>query len=156
MIRIHIIAVGKDKDEWVTEGVAHFEKLLSRFAKIKWTIVTAPSKSSSLSLPEIKLQEAKLIQKYLGGGTIITLADTGRQYDSPKFAKRLETLLSHCSGESVFVIGGPYGLDKSILEQADEIVSLSGLTFSHQIVRLILLEQLYRAFTILKGTDYHK
>ena len=156
MVRINIIAVGKDKDEWVTEGVAHFEKLLSRFAKLKWTIVTAPSKSSSLSSNEIKLQEAKLIQKYLSGGTIVALADTGRQYDSPKFAKRLETLLSQSSGEMKFVIGGPYGLEKSILERADEIVSLSGLTFSHQIVRLVLLEQLYRAFSILKGTEYHK
>jgi len=156
LVRINIIAVGKDKDEWVTEGVAHFEKLLSRFAKLKWTIVTAPSKSSSLSSNEIKLQEAKLIQKYLSGGTIVALADTGRQYDSPKFAKRLETLLSQSSGEMKFVIGGPYGLEKSILERADEIVSLSGLTFSHQIVRLVLLEQLYRAFSILKGTEYHK
>ncbi len=156
MVRIHIIAIGKDKDEWVSEGVAHFEKLLSRFAKIKWTIVAVPSKSSSLSINEIKLQESKLIQKYLSGGTIIALADTGRQYDSPKFSKKLESLLSQSSGELKFVIGGPYGLDKSILEQADEIVSLSGLTFSHQIVRLVLLEQLYRAFSILKGTDYHK
>ncbi len=156
MVRIHFIAVGKNKDEWVTDGVAHFEKPLSRFAKIKWTIETAPSKSSSLSPFEIKLQEAKLIQKHLSGGTVIALADTGRQYDSLKFAKRLETLLTQSTGELKFIIGGAYGLDKSILEQANEIISLSNLTFSHQIVRLVLLEQLYRALSILKGTDYHK
>ena len=156
MVRIHIIAVGKDKDEWVAKGIAHFEKLLSRFAKIKWTIVTAPSKSSSLSINEIKLSEAKFIQKCLIGGTIVVLADTGRQYDSPKFAKKLESILSNSSGELKFIIGGPYGLDKSILEQADEVVSLSSLTFSHQIVRLVMLEQLYRAFSILKGSEYHK
>ncbi len=116
----------------------------------------APTRSSSLTSPEIKLQEAKLIQKYLGGGTTMALTDRGTQYDSPKFAKKIESLLSQCSGEIKFVIGGPYGLDASILKNVNETISLSALTFSHQIVRLILLEQLYRAFSILKGSDYHK
>ncbi len=156
MVKIHIIAVGKNKDAWVTDGIAHFEKLLSRFAQVKWTIATTSSKSSSLNPIEIRLQEAKLIQKYLSGGTTIALADSGKQFDSPKFAKKLESSLSQSSGELKFVIGGPYGLDTLILENADEIISLSGLTFSHQVVRLILLEQLYRAFSILKGTEYHK
>lgn len=156
MVIIEIIAAGKDKDEWLSEGIAHFEKLLSRFAKIKWTIVSASSKSTSLSSHEIKAQEAKSIQKYLFGGTVIALSDAGKQYNSATFAKRLERILSHSSGEIKFIIGGPYGLDKTILDKADEVISLSNLTFSHQIVRLVLLEQLFRAFSILHGTPYHK
>ncbi len=156
MVNIHIIAVGQDKDDWVSGGLAHFEKLLSRYAKIKWTIVGSKNMSSSLSADEQKGREAKSIQKYLDGGTILALADSGRQYDSLKFAQRLERILSQSRGEIKFIVGGPFGLDKAILELADEVISLSSLTYSHQIVRLVLMEQLYRAFSILRGTDYHK
>lgn len=156
MVKIHIIAVGKDKDDWVTDGIAHFEKLLSRFARIKWTIISAATKSSSLSAGEIKAREAESINEYLNGGTVNALSDSGRQFDSIKFAKLLERMLSQSSGEIKFIIGGPFGLDKNILNLSDDVISLSSLTYSHQIVRLVLLEQLYRAFSILRGTDYHK
>lgn len=156
MVKINIIVVGKDKDWWVTDGIAHYEKLLSRYAKIKWTIVTAPVKSTKLSSEEIKIQEAKLLKKHLAGGTIISLTDKGRQFDSHKFSKKIESWLARSSGELRFVIGGPYGLDDSIIKSANDSISLSPFTFSHQIVRLVLLEQLYRAFSILHNTDYHK
>jgi len=156
LLKIHIIAVGEDKSPWVSEGIAHFEKLLSRYAKINWTIVKSGGQSSSQSPSEIKASEKMLIQKHLKGGTLIALADSGRQFDSAKFAKKMEQLSAQSRGELIFVIGGPFGLDKTILESADEIISLSSLTFSHQVVRLVLLEQLFRAFSILHGTDYHK
>lgn len=156
MLKIHIIAVGEDKSTWVSEALAHYEKLTSRFAKIKWTIVKSGSKSSSQSPDEIKAAEKSQILKHLDGGTVIALSDSGKKYDSPEFAKKLEKLSVQSRGEIKFVIGGPYGLDKSILDTADEVISLSPLTFSHQIVRLVLLEQLFRAISILHHTDYHK
>jgi 23S rRNA (pseudouridine1915-N3)-methyltransferase len=152
---IHIIAVGKDKDVWVSEGIAHFEKLLKRYARIKWTIIDAEIAKSS-SAGEVKLREAEKMQRHLKSGTIIALADSGIKCDSLRFAKKMEGLLARSSGELKFLIGGPHGLDQSVLDSASEIISLSPLTFSHQLVRLVMLEQLYRAFSILQGTGYHK
>ncbi len=156
MVKIHVIAVGKNKDDWVTDGIVHFEKLLSRYVKIKWSIINSPAISSSLSANEQKNREAKSIERHLNGGAIYALADSGQQFDSIGFAKWLESMLAHSRGEIKFIIGGPFGLNKTILDRSDEMISLSRLTYSHQIVRLILLEQLYRGFSILQGTDYHK
>ena len=156
MVRIQIIAVGEDKDDWVSDGIAHFEKLLKRYAHIKWTIIKSTPKSAAPAPEQIKFQEAQAIRKHFNSGTIIALADSGRKYDSIKFAQEIEKILAHSSGEIKLIVGGPYGLDTSILESAEKIISLSSLTFSHQVVRLVLLEQLYRAFSILHGSDYHK
>jgi 23S rRNA (pseudouridine1915-N3)-methyltransferase len=156
LLKIHIIAVGEDKSRWVSEGISHFEKLLSRYAQIKWTIVRSGGKSSAQSPAEIRAAEKLLIQKHLAGGAVIALSDSGKKFDSPEFANKLEKLSTQSRGEIKFVIGGPFGLDKSILDTADEVISLSSLTFSHQIVRIVLLEQLFRAFSILHHTDYHK
>ncbi len=156
MLRIRIIAIGKHKDRWVEEGCAHFEKMLSRFAKIEWKILPSPKESPSLTPAEIKKREARLLEKECQKGLCIALTDKGKQRDTPAFAKMLETLQIKSGGVVSFIIGGAYGLDDSVLNKADHVLSLSSLTFSHQLVRLILLEQLYRAFSILHGTDYHK
>lgn len=156
MVKIHIVAVGKDKDSWVSDGIAHFEKLLRRYARLNWTIVTGAGRAQNKSPNEIKNLEAKEIRKFMTGGTNVALTDSGKVYGSREFAKKIEKLLASSSGELKFIIGGPFGLDKSILDSADELISLSPLTFSHQIVRLVLLEQLYRSFSILNGSDYHK
>lgn len=156
MVKIHIVAVGKDKDSWVSDGISHFEKLLRRYARLNWTIVTDAGRAQNKSPNDIKNLEAKEIRRFMNGGTSVALTDSGKVYGSRDFAKKIEKLLASSSGELKFIIGGPFGLDKSILDSADELISLSPLTFSHQIVRLVLLEQLYRAFSILNGSDYHK
>jgi 23S rRNA (pseudouridine1915-N3)-methyltransferase len=156
LLKIRIFVVGKHKDRWVEEGCAHFEKLLSRFAKIEWEILVSPKESSSLSPAEIRKREARLLEKECQRGLCIALTDKGVQKDTPAFAKMLETMQITSGGIVKFIIGGVYGLDDSILDKADHVLSLSPLTFSHQLVRLVLLEQLYRAFSILHGTDYHK
>lgn len=155
MIKIRVVAVGKDKAAWVTDGSAHFEKLLSKYCKISWETI-ASEKSSSLSSTEIRKREAKRLLSKLGDGFVVALDDSGKAYDSPQLASQLEKWQIQCRGTITFVIGGPYGLDQTVLKRADSRLSLSPLTFSHQIVRLVLLEQLFRAFSILKGTDYHK
>jgi 23S rRNA (pseudouridine1915-N3)-methyltransferase len=156
LLKIRIIAVGKHKDRWVEEGCAHFEKLLSRFAKVEWKILASSKESSSLSSTEIKKREARLLEKECQRGLCVALTDKGEQKDTPAFAKMLETMQVKSGGMLNFIIGGAYGLDDSIIDKADHILSLSPLTFSHQLVRLVLLEQLYRAFSICHGTDYHK
>jgi len=156
LLKITIIAIGKDKDAWVSDGAAHFEKLLGRWCRIHWRMLNSPVKSSSLSPDEIRRAESEPIRRELGRGHAIALTDRGRRFTSEEFATHLERLQVSAGGEILFVIGGPYGLDQSVLDRADEQLSLSPLTFSHQLVRLVLLEQLYRGFSILHGTDYHK
>jgi 23S rRNA (pseudouridine1915-N3)-methyltransferase len=155
VFRITVVAIGKDKDPWVSDGIAHYTTLLSRWAAVE--IVTPNARTSpSLSPAEIKRAEAAALRRYVESGVTIALSDSGRPYDSPAFASFLQQLQTTSGGRVVFLIGGPYGLDDSILSAATFVVSLSPLTFSHQIVRLILMEQLYRGLSIQHGTDYHK
>lgn len=94
--------------------------------------------------------------KELGKGLVVALSDSGKKADSHEFARLLEQWQTRSNGTITFLIGGPFGLDESLLSRADVALSLSPLTFSHQLVRLVLLEQLYRAFSILSGSPYHK
>ena len=155
MLKIRIVAVGKDKDRWVSDGCAHYEKLLSRFAHLEWQIIQ-PTRHSSMSSKEIMKDEGDRLISHIGKGTTIALSDSGSKVDSLSFAKMLEKLQISSGGSINLVIGGAYGLSESVLRRADMILSLSPMTFSHQLVRLVLLEQLYRGFSILHGTDYHK
>lgn len=156
MLTIRIVAVGKDKDEWVSQGCTHFEKLLSRWARVDWQIVKPGAISSSLSPEQIMANEAEALVRVLKGATFVALTDQGKRYDSQGFSQQLQKWLVTCGGEIVFVVGGAYGLAPEILTVAQAQLSLSPLTFSHQLVRLVLLEQLYRGFSILHNTGYHK
>ena len=156
MIKIKIIAIGKDKDKWVTEGQKHFEKLLSRYAKIESIHIPSPKLSPSLTPLEIKKKESELFSKQIGKFKYIALVDNGIYFNSIAFSKQLEKLITTSSGQLIFIIGGAYGIDEKLLSQASYKLSLSPLTFSHQLVRLVLFEQLFRAFSISNNTDYHK
>jgi 23S rRNA (pseudouridine1915-N3)-methyltransferase len=156
VLKVDIVVLGKDKDTWVSSAVAHYRKLLSRYATLELITVPSPRLSASLSPPEIQKAEATAIEKHLPPGYLIGLSDRGKARDSKAFAGHLDTLQTKSRGRVVFVIGGPYGLDKALLKRCHETLSLSPLTFSHQLVRLVLLEQLYRGFSIIHGTDYHK
>lgn len=156
MLKIRLVTIGEDKDRWVTEGVNHFTKLLSKYASLELVPLPSPKTSSSLSPDEIKRQEALLLKEKLGRGMVIALSDSGNGYNSREIAKQLERWQVSSGGVVTFVIGGPCGLDSQITDAAHLVLSLSPLTFSHQLVRLVLLEQLYRGFTILHNTGYHK
>jgi 23S rRNA (pseudouridine1915-N3)-methyltransferase len=140
----------------VSESCAHFVKLLKRYARVELDYIPALKAASSLSPEEIKAAEAERLRGRLGNDWLVTLSDRGKKVDSHAFAKLLEKIQVKSGGKVTFLIGGPYGLHESFLKQADLTLSLSPLTFSHQIVRLVLLEQLYRGFSILSGTAYHK
>jgi 23S rRNA (pseudouridine1915-N3)-methyltransferase len=156
VIKIEIIAIGKDKDNWVTKGIEHYTKLISRFAELNWNIIPNLKDNNSLSSIEIKRKEADLIYKKLNSNSYIALTDKGDEFDSVKFAENLDKLITTHQSRLIIVIGGAYGLDEKILNKASYKLSLSRLTFSHQLVRLVLMEQIYRAFSILNNTDYHK
>ncbi|MEW6413512.1 MAG: 23S rRNA (pseudouridine(1915)-N(3))-methyltransferase RlmH [Candidatus Zixiibacteriota bacterium] len=156
MVKIKIIAIGKDKDTWVSDGCAHFVKLLGRWAKVEFVVVPSLKNTASLSPTLIKQKEAERLLPAITTGHVVALCDSGRKMDTSAFSKWLEGTASKSGGTITFIIGGAYGLDDRVLDKADEVLSLSSLTFSHQLVRLVLLEQLYRALSILQGTDYHK
>ncbi|MFH1686971.1 MAG: 23S rRNA (pseudouridine(1915)-N(3))-methyltransferase RlmH [bacterium] len=155
MIKIRIIAIGKDKDVWVTDACRHFQKLLGRDAEVEFKFLQAV-KPGKLSPAEIKKREGEVIVGALGKGLTIALSDGGQSLGSVQFAEILQRWQIESRGTIQFLIGGPYGLADDILSAADHILSLSPMTFSHQIVRIVLLEQLYRAYSILRGTDYHR
>jgi len=156
MLKVRLVTIGEDKDRWVTEGINHYAKLLSKYSTLEIVPLPSPKTSSSLSPDEIKRQEASILKEKLGKGMVIALADSGTGYDSRELAKQLERWQVSSGGVVTFVIGGPFGLDAQITGAASLVLSLSPLTYSHQLVRLVLLEQLYRSFTILYNTGYHK
>ena len=156
MIKIKIIAIGKNKDKWLIDGLAHYKKLISRFAKVEFKIIPNLKNKASLSPIEIKKKEANLIIKELSKSPYIALSDNGRKMNSKAFSEWLKKTSETSNSKIHFIIGGAYGFAPEIIEQAQEVISLSSLTFSHQIVRLVLCEQLYRAFSIIQNTPYHK
>ncbi len=156
MTRIRIITIGKDKDSWVTDGLAHYEKLLSRWAKIDWMLLPHPKQLSSDTPDAVKQAEGGRLLDAIGDSKFIALTITGNEYDSLAFSKQLSKWQEQFGGKLTFVIGGAYGLDATLIKKASAFLSLSPLTFSHQLTRLVLLEQLFRGFSILNNTDYHK
>jgi 23S rRNA (pseudouridine1915-N3)-methyltransferase len=156
VIKIKVITIGKDKDPWVSDGCQHFLKLLRKYADVQMILLPSLKGASSLPPAEIKAREAQAMEPQLARGMVVALVDTGKRFDSPAFAKQLERWQATCDGQILFLIGGAYGLHERLLARADHLLSLSPLTFSHQLVRVVLLEQLYRAFAILGGSPYHK
>ena len=155
MFKIDIIAVGKNKDRWVDDAVDHFQLLLKKYCLLNLIYVPDIKKARSLSPALLKKAEAERIRKYLKTPLCFALADRGRSLDTPDFARWLQALMHH-GGHSQFIIGGAFGLDEALMHECRETISLSPLTMSHQLVRPVLLEQLYRAFSILSGSGYHK
>ncbi len=156
MLKVRIIAIGEPKDRWVAEACNHYTKLISRWANIELKSLPSPKSAASLPPAQIMEREAERIARELGKGKTIALSDRGKHLDTMAFAEAIRSLEMTSSGVVTFVIGGPYGLAKSVLTEADDIYSLSPLTFSHQLARIVLLEQLYRAYAIFHGTAYHK
>lgn len=156
MLKIQIVAIGKDKDNWVTQGYQHYSKLLKKYCQLSYRPLPSIKHSQSLATGELKRKEAELLLSKIKFPYTISLSDSGKKMDSYQFASWLEKTIPVSQGAMTFIIGGPYGLDKRILDASSHTLSLSPLTMSHQIVRLVLLEQLYRAFSINHNTDYHK
>lgn len=156
MLNLHIITVGRDKDPWLSEQTEHYRKLISKYAHLDFTVVPESRYTKHADIDKAKKSEAEAINTQLRGGYLVILDVSGRMYDTRALAETLNRI--QVSGKSLieFVIGGPFGLDESLRKKGDLTLSLSTLTFSHQIVRLVLLEQLYRVLNLNAGGSYHK
>lgn len=155
MMNIKILCLGKLKENYWKEAETEYLKRLRQYAKIEIVEIPEEAFSSVNEREQIQIREAKKLESHISSGEIvIALHERGKEFDSVNFAKFLEQKSSH--GEHlVFVIGGPLGLHKDFLDTVHAQFSLSALTFPHQMVRTILLEQLYRAQTILHEKQYH-
>lgn len=155
-MEIKLITVGKTDVQWVREGLELYASRLKHY--IPFSVVEIPElkKVSALTQVQIKEKEGELILKLTGPQDLLVLLDEhGHEFRSLDFADHLQKLLSRGAKSLVFVIGGAYGFSDAVYNRSFERISLSRMTFSHQMVRTIFAEQLYRAFTILKGEPYH-
>ena len=155
-MKITLITVGKTTFNFVKEGMAMYEKRIGRYLSYTKVEIPALQGTSSLSHDEIKEREGELILKKLkSGDRLILLDEKGKRFTSVSWAEHLAKMIDTGCKSIVFVIGGAYGFSSKVRDAASEMLSLSDMTFSHQIIRLFFVEQLYRAMTIIKGEPYH-
>lgn len=159
-MNITILAVGKIRESFYREALSEYQKRLGRYCRLEILEVAdepVPEKASPTQEQQIKEKEAQRILKRLRENSyVITLEITGEKYDSERFAKELENLALAGRSQLVFVVGGSLGLHSSVSARADLKLSFSDMTFPHQLMRVILAEQIYRAFRIISGSPYHK
>ncbi|MCP4570157.1 MAG: 23S rRNA (pseudouridine(1915)-N(3))-methyltransferase RlmH [FCB group bacterium] len=160
MLSLHLIIVGRDKESWVSDQSDHYRKLLARYAKLEITVIPEERYGKGCDISKALAAEAKNIESRLKGGYLYILDIDGKSYDTKAFAAELTRQQNSGLSRLEFVIGGPYGLDQSFKDKKKgsraSALSLSDMTMSHQIIRLVLLEQLYRALNLNTGGSYHK
>lgn len=157
MLNIQIICVGNIKEKFYTDAIQEYKKRLQSFCKLEITELKE-YKFTKENPQEISLalaSEGKEILKKIKG-YVIALAINGKNYSSEELSKHIEQLGVSGNSQITFIIGSSYGLSKEVLDNVNEKLSFSKLTFPHQLMRVILLEQIYRAFTIINGKNYHK
>lgn len=153
VMKINIVCVGKIKEQFFTDAIKEYMKRISRFADLKIIEVDEASKFSNLE-QKSKAEGEKLLQKC--SGVIVALDGSGKILSSTEIADYIHK--KEVQGESIisFIIGGSNGLSKEVLERADLVLSFGKITFPHQLFRVVLVEQIYRALTIIEGLPYHK
>lgn len=155
-MNIRIIAVGKTDRKPLQVLIEEYEKRLRYYVNFQWVVISEPRNTKSLSENQQKDKEGLLILKHIEPfHHVILLDERGKEYDSVSFADFIQKKMNASIKQLVFVIGGAYGFSQEVYKRADGKLSLSKLTFSHQMVRLFVVEQIYRAFTILNNEPYH-
>jgi 23S rRNA (pseudouridine1915-N3)-methyltransferase len=155
-MKISLINISANQELYLKEGVAMFEKRIKHYVSFEMVYLNEPRKMKNQSGNLQKENEGKLLLSALGKIDQPVLLDVaGKQLNSESFAKYLQQIMNKGIRDLGFVIGGPYGFSDEVYGAVSESISLSQMTFSHQIIRLVFLEQLYRAFTILRGEPYH-
>ena len=159
-MKISIITVGKLKEKYLKQGIDEYLKRLSTYAKVEIIEVAdekAPEHLSEAEMEEVKWKEGERILSHLSEDTyIITLEISGRMLNSEQLAAKIDELGTYGKSKLAFIIGGSLGLSKEVQNRSDLALSFSKMTFPHQLMRLILLEQIYRAYRINRGEPYHK
>ena len=155
-MKITLLTVGKTDKDWVRQGMDIYVSRMKHYFPFFVVEIPELKNVSSLSEDQIKTKEGELILKNLRPtDDVILLDERGREYSSMEFAKVLQDKISYTGKDIVFIIGGAYGFSEAVRQRAGGKISLSRMTFSHQMVRAIFVEQLYRAFTIMRGEPYH-
>lgn len=159
-MKITILAVGKIKEKYFTDAVAEYKKRLSRYCKLEIIEVAdekTPDHASEQEEERIRQKEGERLKKYIKDGAyVISLAIEGNQCSSEAFSRKIHELGLHRESHIIFIIGGSIGLASDILKESKELLSFSKMTFPHQLMRVILLEQIYRGYRIMNGEPYHK
>ena len=155
-MKIKLLTVGKTVESYLKKGIELYSERMKHYASFEIVELPDLKQTSSLSQQQVKNREGEMILKSVRPSDHLVLLDErGAMMTSVEWARDLESKAAHLSKDIVFVIGGPYGFSDEVYARADSKISLSKMTFSHQIVRLIFMEQIYRAFTIIKGEPYH-
>lgn len=159
-MKITILSVGKLKEKYWKQAIAEYEKRLSAYTKVELIEVPdekAPENMSDKEIEQVKAKEGdRLLGKIKPQQTVIILEIEGNMLTSEKLAQNLDQRMTQGQSDFVFVIGGSNGIHQDVLARSDYALSFSKMTFPHQMMRVILLEQIYRAFKIMKGEAYHK
>lgn len=155
-MKITLLVVGKTEDKYLIEGIEKYLNRLKHYIGFNLIVIPEIKNTKNLTQAQQKSKEAELILKQVSNpDTVILMDEKGKKYTSVLFAEYLNKQMIGSVQQMVFVIGGPYGFDETVYKRANGTISLSDMTFSHQMVRLFFVEQLYRAFSILKGEPYH-
>lgn len=155
-MKIQLWSIGKDNDPYIRDGIAVFQKRLQHYVDFDLRLIPTVKQAASLSIPELKKQEARIITDMLQPQDyLVALDEHGKMMNTLQLADFLQQRTNAGTRQLVLLIGGAFGLDPVILQRAQLKLSLSSLTFPHQLVRLIVTEQLYRAYSVLHNEKYH-
>ncbi|WP_379970820.1 23S rRNA (pseudouridine(1915)-N(3))-methyltransferase RlmH [Ectobacillus sp. sgz5001026] len=159
-MNITIVSVGKLKEKYLKQGIDEYKKRLSAYAKMDLLEISDEKAPENLSEAEMEIVKEKegtrILEKIADDAYVIALAIEGSMKSSEELAETIDKLATYGTSKITFVIGGSLGLSKDVLKRANEKLSFSKMTFPHQLMRLILLEQVYRAYRINRGEPYHK
>jgi 23S rRNA (pseudouridine1915-N3)-methyltransferase len=155
-MKIQLWSIGKEHEPYIKPGVDDFTRRIARYFPADWKLIAPPRNAAALSVSDLKKKEGEIILNTLSKDDwLVALDERGKQMTSDGLAQLLQDRANESAKNLVFLIGGIYGLDEAVLKRSDHRWSLSLLTFPHQLVRLIMAEQLYRACTILRNERYH-
>ena len=159
-MKVTIITVGKIKEKYLKDAIAEYTKRLSKYCKLEIIEVAdekTPDNASEVVEEQIRAKEGERLLKYVKDGAyVITLEINGKQLTSEQFAEKIETLGIQGTSHIIFIIGGSIGLGQEVLARSNYALSFSKMTFPHQLMRVVLLEQVYRSYRIINGEPYHK
>ena len=155
-MKVKLIMIGKTVKSYLKEGEQEYDQRIKHYVRLEETVIPDIKNASKLSKKELKSKEGKMILSKLGNtDEVILLDDKGKEFTSKELSEFLKQKMLHSTKTLVFIVGGAFGFSDEVYARANSKLSLSKMTFSHQMVRMIFKEQLYRAFTIIKGEKYH-
>ena len=158
-MKISIVAAGKIKEKYLRDGIAEFTKRLKPFTQIEFLEINEEKMKDNPFPAEkaavLKAEGERLLKKVPAGSYLIVLDVVGKSISSEELSQKIDTLTLNGHSHITFLIGGAFGLSQEIRDRADERISFSRMTFTHQMIRLLLIEQIYRAFKISRGEKYH-